>query len=254
VETQTTATQATQDPMDRAMSAEYKPGPRTYFGQMGTDVWDCVLQRGDREHNIKGGKVPFDPGQHSIDDRRTSIDLILSPLPRAGAAQYQVTRSMIAESREWARIVKESLRALNLDLRGLRDKWVQVQLVPTGGTYVDKQSGETKDRTTFKFAAVYGSQDECQAAADAFYSQFRNGNGGDANGNGANGNGTATAATSTGTATVDLDRVGAAKFLPALWKAAGNNVKTFEQLILKTEPVNKYFDLSSPEVLALIAA
>lgn len=227
-------TTATIDPYDSAMSAEARPlGPRNYFGQITTDVWHCVLEKG-------AGKVPFDPGIHAQDQRCTAIDLTFTPISRDDRQSLRPMQfSMIAESKEWASIVKPSLIAISSDLRSIRDRWVQIQLAPTGRTYTNKQ-GEVKDANTVKFIAVYASEAECRAASEAFFSQHRT----------APTNGHTAAAPSV----EDAGRTTAAKFLPALWRASGNSVQRFEQLIKQTEPCNKYFDLSSPEVLSVISA
>jgi hypothetical protein len=223
------------DPLDAAMAAEARPqGPRTYFGQIAVDVYHCILQKG-------AGKVIFDPGQHSPDQRCTAITLTFVALPRDnGASLRPMEFQMIAESKEWASIVKPSLIAINADLRTIRDRYVQVQMVPTGRTYKNK-AGEVKDANTLKFVALYGSEEECRAASDAHFSHGHN----------------ATPAAAVPTqqpVTADAERATAAKFLPALWKASANNVQRFEQLIKQTAPVNKYFDLTSAEVLSLITA
>ena len=79
---------------------------------------------------------------------------------------------MIAESNEWAKIVKPSLRDLGTDLRALNGKFVQAQLVPTGRGWVNQQ-GEKKENTTFKFLAVYDDFETCAKAADAFFNGRR---------------------------------------------------------------------------------
>jgi hypothetical protein len=243
VDTNGTANQTmSDDPLDRAMNAEARPlGPRTTFGYITFDIWDCVLQKGR-------GKVPFDAGQHDPNQRCTAIDFTLIPLSRPGRTEYKIERGLIAESREWANIVKPSLKAIGVDLRGLRDKYVQAQLVPTGGTYTKTNTNtgekETKDLTTIKFLAVYNTEDECRAAADAFFSQFQRG------GNTAS----AAAAPAPAQPAADPARANAAKFLSGLWKMSGSNLVTFERLLQKTDPVNKFFTLESPEVQAIIVA
>jgi hypothetical protein len=236
-------TMATDDPFDSAMAAEARPqGPRTYFGQISVDVWHCVLVKGT-------GKVPFDSGAHSADQRCTAIDLTFQALPRDnGMALKPMTFGMIAESKEWASIVKPSLVAIGSDLRSIRDRYVSVQLVPTGRTYEAKNrdTGEKKIRNanTIKFVKLFASEAECRAASDAFFSQFQHGG--------------AVAAPAPAPAPAasaqDAGRATAAKFLPALWRASGNSVERFEKLIKQTDACNKYFDLSSPEVLAVITA
>ena len=85
----------TVDPWDVASTATV--APRSYYGQLRLDTWFCVLQKGV-------GKVPFDDGQHSPDDRRTSVDIHLIPIAEQNVA-FELKREPIAESREWAGIV-----------------------------------------------------------------------------------------------------------------------------------------------------
>jgi hypothetical protein len=225
--------------LDEAMNADYKPGPRTYFGQVKTDVWPCALVKGQ-------GKVPFDPAQHSPDERRIAIDITLAAWSSKGGV-FQVERSMVAESREWARIVKPSLQAIGQNLRGLNMAWVRVDLVPTGDSYRNSQ-GETKERTTFRFLAPYASEAECQEAMEAFYAQHRpaqpaNQDDGAEPTASRNGSGTAS----------DADKATALKFIPALWRSCGGDVQKFERLLAGTPMVAKHFQINSPEVLAVIS-
>ena len=88
-----------QGAIDTVGDVDWKPGPRTYFGQVLVDVWYCTLEK-------VVGKRPFNPHQDSEDQKRHAIDLILTPLPREGRQEYQINRELIAESADFARIVK----------------------------------------------------------------------------------------------------------------------------------------------------
>ena len=234
-------TMATDDPFDAAMNAEARPaGPRTYFGQVSVDVWHCVLVKGT-------GKTPFDAGIHKPDQRCTAIDLTFTALPRDnGQSLKPMAFGMIAESKEWAQIVKPSLVAIGSDLRSIRDRYVSIQLAPTGRTYKTKNRDtgleEVRNANTIKFTAAYNSEAECRAASDAFFSQFHRGDA------------PVAAPAPVVPPAQDAGRATAAKFLPALWRASGNSVERFEKLIKQTGACSKYFDLSSPEVLAVISA
>ncbi len=214
----------TDDPWDTAMDAEARPQSNTFYGQCTVDIWYCVLQKGT-------GKVQFDPAQHALDARRTAVKISVSPLA-SSKAKFDVTRELIAESDDWAKIIKPSIRALNADLRGLNQKYVKAEVVPTGGTYKNK-AGEEKQSTTIKFVAVFDSEAACESAAAA---QF--GGGG----------------TPPVPAPVATDeRATCAKFLKPLWTASGNDLTVFAAKIAGTTPLNKYFSLDSPEVQAVIA-
>jgi len=225
----------TNDPFDDAMNAEYKPLSRTFFGDIAVDIYYAVLVKGV-------GKVPFDPNQHDQDKRVTAITLTINPLP-GSKAQYAVERELIAESKEWAQITKPSLRGLNTDLRAINGKWAQVELVPTGQKYTNK-NGETKERTAIKFLAVFNTEDECQQASDAFWATRGNGND----------PATTPAANGNGNGQSDAERLTAQKFLAPLWVASGKDMNKFAQALASNPLTSKYFDLNSPEVLAVVAA
>jgi len=154
----------TVDPWDVASTATV--APRSYYGQLRLDMWFCVLQKGV-------GKVPFDDGQHSPDDRRTSVDIHLIPIAEQNVA-FELKREPIAESREWAGIVLPSLQQAavdagmisdpkEIDLRKMNGAWVKAEFVGTGRKYRGRD-GTERESTTFKFLAVYADEAACRAA------------------------------------------------------------------------------------------
>lgn len=237
------------DPWQAANEA--KEPSRFYFGQVFADVWFCILVKGQ-------GKVKFDPAQHKAGQRRTAIDLDLTPLVSSGLT-FTVERDMIAESREWAGIVLPSLKALNIDLRALNRKWAKVELVPSR-TYKDKEGNE-KQATTFKFHAVFDTQAECEAAANAFFGQFT----GDDNPPPLEPDSTPQQAQQqqpqqqvqqpmpTNGKNSDPQREVALKFLPALVQMAAGDPGKLNELISQNDLVSKYFTINSPEVIQLLA-
>lgn len=219
----------TQDPMATAMETELRP--RTYFGQVQSQAYYAALVKGV-------GKVPFDPTQHSADKRVTAIEISLMPLA-GGPVDNPIDRELIAESNDWAKTVKPSLLTLSTDLRGINGKWAQVQLIPVG-TYVKKGTGEEKVRTMFRFVALYQTEDECRAASDAFFHTSD-----------AQAPTVAPAPVANG---ANAERAAAAKFLPALWAASGRDVSKFATLIAGQSALARHFDISSPEVAAVISS
>lgn len=213
------------DPMQAAMEAEARTGPKTYFGQVQTDVWFCVLEKGR-------GKVVFDPAVHRDDQRCTAITMKLTPLN----PQYRtMERGLIAESQEWTKVVKPSLVARSTDLRTINGQWAQIQMVPFGGTYTNA-AGETRDRTAWMFVGIYPTEEACVAAQDAFWSERRGG-----------------VATDTPAPTgPSPEKLTAQKFLPALWAQSKRDVTKFAALLAGNPLTSKYFTLESPEVLALL--
>ncbi len=214
------------DVYEDAMNAEWNP-TRTVFGEVQVDVWACVLVKGS-------GKVPFDPNQHSTDQRQTAIKITIQPLP-GSKTQFATEREMIAASKEWTQYVRPSLRALDIDLKGLNGKWVQAELAPTGRTYINK-SGEEKQATALKFVKIFRTMEECLDAADALFG----------------GNGHASAEGPAPEPENGNERATATKFLPALWQASNGDLTVFAQKLATTPLVSKYFDISSKEVLEII--
>lgn len=150
----------TVDPWETAESAKEMVFTSTYWGQVEATSYYCVLEKGV-------GKVAFDAKMHSPDKRRTAIDLLIYPLIEMGLS-FDVSRSMVAESHEWAGIILPSLRDLGVQPRELSGKWVKVERVPMTDrlgnptTYVDKQ-GQVKEQTTIKFVAVFADEASCVA-------------------------------------------------------------------------------------------
>ena len=144
----------TDDPFDSATNATL--APRAYYGQIQVHAWFCALIKGT-------GKVPFDAGQHKPEDRRTAVDIEIIPLPEQNVS-FAVRRETIAESREWAGIILPSLKALGLgNARDADNQWGKLVQVPSGRKY-RSSGGEEKEATTFKFLALYASEDECRRA------------------------------------------------------------------------------------------
>ncbi len=229
------------DVWDSAASATV--APRAYFGQVFTDAFFCVLEKGV-------GKVVFDKSQHDEDRKLTCIN-IDGQVTRANGDTYAIHREVIAEFRDWAGIVLPSLKVAGVHPRDLNEKWAKWEMVETGRTWTDRSTGETKKGTTFKFLEFFDSQEACRAAEQAHYGRgpaeeegldeshpMPEENSGD---DGARGGGR------------DAQREVAAKFLPALWKTAGGDVTKFSELIAGNPLTSKYFDLNSAEVAAIVA-
>jgi len=227
------------DVWETAAKAEVQPrGPWHVFGQVFTDGFYCVLQKGI-------GKVPFDASQHRIEDRRTSIKIDMLPMARDGVGN-EVARDMIAESREWAGVVLPSLKAAGVDPGDLNNRWTHAEMAKTGQSYMSRTTGEKVEKTTFKFLEFYADEAACRAACDAFWADLRAGQNDededlppDPGGNGqpAGGN--------------DHERTIAAAFLPALFKQASGNPSELAKLIAGNGLTSRYFDLNSPEVIKL---
>lgn len=222
------------DPFDTASKVTLVP--RSYYGQIQIDAWHCVLIKGQ-------GKVPFDPQQHSVDDRRTAITISLLPLAEQNV-QFDLARDLIAESREWAGIIWPSLKALGLtSAREAQGKWAKMQQVPSGRKYRNA-AGEEKEATTFKFLALYPDEAACRAAYLA--ETGRNGNTSSedsapmpvAGGNGPN-------------ATHDLDV--ARPFIVAFAKQNGYDLERTKAACRSQAIITKAIDVDSPEFAQIVA-
>ncbi len=142
------------DPFDVADNPP-PPPPPVFYGQVQMDVWFCKLVKGQ-------GKVPFNPNTDRIEERRTAVKVMLLPLPEQNVT-FDVSREYVAEFGPWPKITLPSIKNLGLSARELDGRWVKLEQVPEGRTYVN-QNGETKESTTFKFLAVYPDEAACRTA------------------------------------------------------------------------------------------
>jgi hypothetical protein len=233
-------TQVTQvtydDPFDSAMN------PQTFsndlFGKVSLNAWYCVLEKGF-------GRVPFDPAQHPINQRRTAIDVTIDPLPELGITNANVCeRRMLAESKDWRTITLQSLHDLGIqDVRSVNGAWVRIEACPTGRTY--EKNGETKNETAFKFLAIYPDEAACRADYSG-------------------GNGASTASTPAGPAHTEgnggnsLEKQAAAQFLKVIVTnaIAGKKPEEYRDAVTSAiagfPMVSKFFNVDSPEVQELL--
>lgn len=213
------------DPFDSAANPE--TSQPEYYGQALTDAFYCVLQRGV-------GKLPFDPAQHRVEDRKTAVKISIIPIPEQNARD--VTREYIAEFGAWVKITLPSIKAIGLEPRTLNNAWVHAALVPEGRTYTDK-AGETKESLTLKFLAAYPDEAACRAA----YLAARNGSAAE----------TPTQPASNGD---DKERTTALEFVKALIKQTNGDEAALATRIAALPPVAKHFNVQSPDVRALLDA
>lgn len=235
------------NPWQTAMNPPQTAGK--WFGQMTVNAWFCALIKGQ-------GKVIWDPNQvdpntGNAPRRYTAIDLKLAPLYEKNAIN-DIERTALAEFGDWPDTILPSLKDCGVtDLQSLNGRWVCVEMVENG-TYHDKNTGETKKSTTFRFLQVFADEATCRAAwkadrgnsaepAPATEPPWANGNG--TNGNG-NGNGS-------------KERETAVKFLKPYvtnaWRQSGGDLDKargiLAQLIAGQALLAKYFTVDSSEVL-----
>lgn len=147
------------NPWEAAENPQVRVGNSDYFGQIKLDMYFAVLVKGT-------GKIPFDPNSHSLDQRVTAIDMAIFPLAEMNIS-FDVSRNLIAESREWASIVLPSIKALNTSPRELNNKWCHIRRKETGNTYTSKRDNKQYPETTFEFVQMFADEAACRAAYQA---------------------------------------------------------------------------------------
>lgn len=232
-----------------AVAQETAERPPEFYGELNVECWFCALVKGQ-------GKVPFDAAIH--DRRSTAIDLVVMPL-----SDHNITnafeRSTLDWARDWTRITWPSLKALGIT--SLRDvssgRWCKFTWAPTGEKYRAKDQngneGEERERTAFKFLALYNSEAECRAAyyADTgktppdsegvseipgFESKAQPAQ---AQAAPANGNGKA--------------RETAKQFIRAFAKMKKYSIEATRQACANQPAITSVFDLNSPEFVEIVA-
>lgn len=227
------------DPFDAATEAgDRKP---VYYGRMEVTASFIAMLKGQAPQ-------AFNEHLHDPDTRRTQVHLICNPIDAMNLTQL-IERKLIADFGAWPKIVWPSLRDLGLkNVRDLNGKWAKVEIVETGRTYESKR-GETQKETTFRFAGLYATAQECTAAYvadggkaaahdDNLAMQIDMGPGGGSNGAATNGN---------------AERETAKAFLQALVKQAGGDKSKLAASIAQMPMIAKYFTADSPEVVAMLA-
>lgn len=227
-----TATYTTDDPFSAAMNPQERQQERTYFGIVSiVDPWFCVLQKGV-------GKRPFDASADDINQRSTAIKLQIEVEKRDGTT-YTIDQDVMDWSKEWREFTLPSIRQLGIDLRDLKNQYVQIKREATGETYTNK-SNEVKDKSAIVFIAAYPDQEAMKAAADAFYAPR-------------NGSPTPEAQTAPATDTTDSgERAFARQTLDAMWTFCKGDKTKFLETLHANAMVLKHFPEDSNEVKDLL--
>jgi len=147
------------DIFDSAQNPEIVANTNVYWGQCNFGLQYVVLQKGV-------GKVPFNPSVHTEREKRTAINISLTPLAAMGL-RFDVARDCIAEFGDWPKLVLPSINTLGVTVRGLNGAWVKVHLEPNGETYQKKDTGERVAKTVLVFDTVFPDQASCQMDYDA---------------------------------------------------------------------------------------
>jgi len=170
------------DIFDQADNAvETKPEFSTW-GQVAASFYEAIW--------AKGQPAPerFDASVHSPADKFIRAEIMIIPLDEMNAKFPAEFKGNVTgwNNRDWAAVILPSIKALNLSVRDIADKWVKVTKKPNGKFYEKKKdgvkTGEKAELTDFLFVKLFASQDECladflatkagepvtQASADAF--------------------------------------------------------------------------------------
>ena len=227
------------DPMNTAV--EEAERPNFIYGQL--EVSAAFIQ-------FANGKKLIWTEHDDPKERRTEVTLVINPIEETGMTKL-FTRSAICSNRgEWADIIWPSLRDVCSikELRAADKKFVKAEIVKTGRKYVNK-AGEEVENTTFKFHALFAAKAGCVSALAADGGAPKNTLH------------TAPAPNPGDPAAIDMtpnadnaERQNSLLFLPMLITASGGNVDQLKTLIGSMSPLNKYFTVDSPEVVALLKA
>lgn len=235
------------DPYADADRATWSPAPLAVYGRAHADAGFFSVPTGGR-------KEPYDAQRHALEDRRTIVTIEVLPVD---PARFPVKRELFAQSKNWTEILRPSLQACGVTVRDLDGKYVEMVVVPDGRKYQDPSTGETKASTTVKLVRVFPDEASCFAAYQERQAAFR-GRGGDAGGGpsgftaaGGGGNGMVASGPPP---PAGPSRETAAKFLPALWTQAGQDVARMAELLASNQLLSAHFQIDSPEVLAIVGS
>ena len=152
----TSQTAQINDPWDEADNPKQRSNE--YWGKVEFDAWDAIFV----DNPNKPGKkmlVVFDAGQHAADKRVVAIQMKFFPIAEQNVT-FDISRSLVAQSREWAGTVLPSIKALGLTFREINGRYVHIEQVNFPGTYTAKD-GSKIDNTTYKFTKLFATEAEC---------------------------------------------------------------------------------------------
>lgn len=241
------AAQVQDDPF--AVAQETAERPAEFYGELSVECWFCALVKGQ-------GKVPFDANVH--DRRSTAIDLVVMPL-----SDHNITnafeRSTLDWSRDWTRITWPSLKALGVtSLRDIANgKWCKFVWAGTGEKYRAKgqngADGEERERTTFKFMALYDNETECRAAYYADSGKTPPDSEGVSDIPGFESKAQPTQAAPDNSNGSDKARETAIQFIKVFAKMSKYDVEATKRACAGQTAITNVFDLDSPEFVEIVA-
>lgn len=218
--------------LDAALDAPSRPKNRHFFGQLTLDWENYTLRKGEKRRL-------WNAQTDGEDEKRLIISFSLHPLSSA-PSRSPIKRDVIAQSREFDKFLRPSLAKLGIRLTTLKNAWVQVELVPDGGTYTkrDAATGTTsvEDSTALTIAAIYPDEAACEAAATALFKR--------------NGEQSAPATQPAATAQ-PMAQDQADESLRTLWKLSNENQDAFLAMLGNLAPF-KHLTKDSPEIRRIV--
>lgn len=216
-------------------AANYTDPPIVVFGQVSVVARYCVFEAGAKPR----GRRDFDPQIDAFDVRRIELGFGVQPVVVGRKATEYYTTS---DSREFARIVNPSIKALGVqNAKALDGRYVEAHLVDSGR--VIKDDPDKRQWKALKFVRLFASEDECVQAAEAKGARHVPA-------------GVAAPATPVGTPApapaplqiATASEAVALKFVEPLWRQSGQSPERFLAL-LQSSPMTKGLSVDHPEVL-----
>jgi hypothetical protein len=225
--------------------------PMSFYGKLDISGRKVVLEKG-----YPGGKRDFDPQMDDPDLERLSIKLTIEPVSERATRNFE--REFLSNSAE-ADLYKQSAQTLGYKPLELLGKYVRADLVedPRLGSYADRTTGATRQRSAAVVREVYPDLETCKEASDARY-------GGGPRATPANTAAdwgeprmvvappNAPPAAVPGPTKTSMSRDTAVHFLPGLLKTCGGDPEKFLQALAQNSLLSQHFTSESPEVQKLL--
>jgi len=221
---------------------EMVANPVAPTGADGVFVGEVVTLESSAWKLVKGsGRILFDK---TYDDPKScirGIELVIECEKRDGSTYTIDTgrQPLLEIEAGWHKVLLPSIKKLGVPFSTLLRKFVQVKRIPTGETYVNKESQETKQKTGLQLVAVYDSKEAMSAARDAHF------------GKGSGGSGAPPVAAAAAPAPI-VDRSALEKVLPQLWAAAQKNEAIFRTMYNANPLIAGMFTFEEAVALASI--
>lgn len=217
-----------------------KPPVYTHFGKISIEAEFVFWAKGVRLDQCP----PFDAEAHDATKKTTRIRMSAEPLP-GHTNKYPHERVIPSFSKEWTFVTLPSIKALGVSAQDIDGKYAKYVFTPAR-KYTNKQ-GEEKNATAFELLELFDSAEAAQTAADELFgTTYESGSdigasipGFEDDPEPVNGK-------------TDAAKDVAAQFIPILWASAGGDLGKMAELMASNPVVAEHFDVTSPEVVAVI--